>query len=57
LLESLEGEARHLRRPDPNMSKEVRESLRRAGLDEAIGVDHIYISVREGVDAYLAEYR
>jgi SulP family sulfate permease len=39
------------------MKTELRESLRKAGLEEAIGADHFYISVREGVDAYLAEYK
>jgi sulfate permease, SulP family len=39
------------------VNKEVREILRKAGLEEAIGADHIYISVRAGVDAYLSEYR
>jgi sulfate permease, SulP family len=35
----------------------VRESLRKSGLEEVIGADHLYISVRGGADAYLAEYR
>jgi SulP family sulfate permease len=39
------------------MKTELRSLLRKAGLEEAIGADHFYISVREGVDAYLAEYR
>ncbi|NPV61018.1 MAG: sulfate permease [Methanotrichaceae archaeon] len=37
------------------MNKEVREILHRSGLEDAIGTDHFYMSVREGVDAYLAE--
>jgi sulfate permease, SulP family len=39
------------------VNKEVREFIRKAGLVEAIGADHFYISVRDGVDAYLAKYR
>jgi SulP family sulfate permease len=39
------------------MNKDVREYLRKSGLEKLIGADHFYISVREGADAYLAEYR
>jgi hypothetical protein len=39
------------------VNKEVREFIRKAGLVEAIGADHFYISVRDGVDVYLANYR
>lgn len=35
----------------------VREFLRRGGLEEAIGADRFYMSVRAGVNAYLEERR
>jgi len=38
------------------MNKSVREFFKRSGLEEIIGAEHFYISVREGVDAYLAEF-
>ena len=39
------------------MNRDVREYLRKSGLEKVIGAHHFYISVREGADAYLAEYR
>jgi sulfate permease, SulP family len=59
MLEKLHGE---LARSNVDLrfsriNKEVRESLRKSGLEVVIGADHLYISVREGADAYLAEYR
>lgn len=38
------------------MKIQLQEILRKSGLEEAIGSDHFYISVRAGVDAYLAEF-
>jgi SulP family sulfate permease len=38
------------------MKTELRDFIRKSGLEDIIGTDHFYISVREGVDAYLAEY-
>jgi len=37
------------------MKAHVQEIVQRAGLKEAIGVDHFHPSVQVGVDAYLAE--
>jgi anti-anti-sigma factor len=34
----------------------VRDIFRRCGLEDAIGAEHIYLSVRAGVAAYLARY-
>ncbi len=59
MLERLHGE---LARANVDLrfsrvNRDVREAFRKAGLDEAIGAEHFYISVRDGVSAYLAEYR
>jgi MFS superfamily sulfate permease-like transporter len=37
------------------MKAHIREYMRRANLEDAIGVEHFYPSVQAGVDAYLAE--
>jgi hypothetical protein len=34
----------------------VRELFQKSGLEKIVGDDHFHISVREGVDTYLAQY-
>ncbi len=59
MLEKLHGELvrSNVELRFSRMNKDVREYLRKSGLEKVIGADHFYISVREGADAYLAEYR
>jgi hypothetical protein len=46
---------RSLRRFLASVKNEARASLRRSGLESAIGAGHFYPSVRAGVEAYLSE--
>jgi anti-anti-sigma factor len=58
MLEKLNGELAKINidMRFSRMNKSVREFFKKSGLEEIIGAEHFYISVREGVDAYLAEY-
>jgi len=58
MLEKLHGELANLSIDlhFSRMNKRVHELFQKSGLEKIVGEDHFHISVREGVDAYLAQY-
>jgi high affinity sulfate transporter 1 len=58
MLEKLHGELANLSIDlhFSRMNKRVRQLFQKSGLEKIVGDDHFHISVREGVDDYLAQY-